>query len=127
MTLLVTGRKLKPAEAAGFAGAGAEVLEMPSVKGCINMKRLFKTLGERGITSVLVEGGSILIGSIFDSRLADRIIAFIAPIVIGGEKAKTAVSGKGINKVINSFKLKRVDIKQFGQDIMISGYITARD
>ncbi len=126
-TLLVTGRQLKPAEAAAFNKAGAEVLSMPSVKGNIDIKSLFEKLGGRGITSVLVEGGSILIGSIFDKGLADKIIAFIAPIVIGGERAKTAVAGKGIDKVVNSFKLKRVDIKRFGQDIMVSGYIAARD
>jgi len=59
--------------------------------------------------------------------LMDKIIAFIAPIVIGGEGAKTAVAGKGVDKVVNSFKLKRVDIKRFSQDIMVSGYIAARN
>lgn len=125
-TLLVLGRKAKPAEAAEFAAVGAELLELPSVKGYIKMERLFKALGERNITSVLVEGGSILIGSIIDEGLADKVVAFIAPVIIGGERAKTAVAGKGVDKVVNSFKLKRIDIKSFGQDIMISGYIAAR-
>ena len=51
------------------------------------------------------------------------MVAFIAPIIVGGEKAKTAVAGKGIAKVVDSFKLKRISIERFGQDIMISGYI----
>ncbi len=125
--LLVMGRKLETEEAAAFAKTGAEVLEMPSANGCMDMQELFRALARRGITSVLVEGGSILIGSIFDSGLADKIIVVIAPIIIGGGDAKTAVAGKGVDKVVNSFKLKRVDIKRFGQDTMISGYIAARD
>ena len=53
------------------------------------------------------------------------MVAFIAPIIIGGEKAKTAVAGRGVDKVLDSFKLKRIEIERFGQDIMISGYVAA--
>ena len=126
-TLLVLGRKAKPQEAVEFAAAGAELLELPSVKGYIKMADLFKALGERNITSVLVEGGSTLIGSIIDEGLADKIVAFVAPIIIGGENAITAIAGKGVDKMVNSIKLKRIDVKRFGQDIMISGYMAARD
>jgi hypothetical protein len=35
------------------------------------------------------------------------------------------VAGKGIAKVLDSFKLKRINIERFGQDIMISGYVAA--
>ncbi|UCG55443.1 MAG: bifunctional diaminohydroxyphosphoribosylaminopyrimidine deaminase/5-amino-6-(5-phosphoribosylamino)uracil reductase RibD [Dehalococcoidia bacterium] len=122
-TLLVLGRQLREKEAEGYRRLGAETLVLPSSNDCIDLKKLFKKLGERGITSVLVEGGSILHGSIFDQGLADKVVAFIAPIIIGGEKAKTAVAGKGVTKVIDSSKLKRISIERFGQDIMISGYV----
>lgn len=124
-TLLVLGRKIKPGEAEEYRRFGAEPLALPSPKSYIDLKKLFKILGERGITSVLVEGGSILHGSIFDQGLADKVVAFIAPIIIGGEKAKTAVAGRGVDKVLDSFKLKRIEIERFGQDIMISGYVAA--
>jgi len=125
-TLLVLGRKAKPAEAAELASIGGELLEMPSVKGYIKMAELLKALGERNITSVLVEGGGILIGSIIDEGLADKVVVFIAPVIIGGDKAKTAVAGRGADKMVDSLKLKRIDKKSLGQDIMISGYIAAR-
>ena len=119
------GRHIKPKEVEGYHRLGAETLELPSSNNCIDLKRLFQKLGEMGITSVLVEGGSTLHGSIFDQGLADKVVAFIAPIIIGGEKAITAVAGKGVVKVLDSFKLKRISIERFGQDIMISGYVTA--
>jgi diaminohydroxyphosphoribosylaminopyrimidine deaminase/5-amino-6-(5-phosphoribosylamino)uracil reductase len=124
-TLLVLGRQIKPQEIEDYTRLGAETLVLPSTKGYIDLKIIFEILGERGITSVLVEGGSILLGSIFDQGLADKVVAFVAPIIIGGEKAKTAVAGKGITKVLDSFKLKRINIERFGQDIMISGYVAA--
>jgi diaminohydroxyphosphoribosylaminopyrimidine deaminase/5-amino-6-(5-phosphoribosylamino)uracil reductase len=123
--LLVLGRQINSQEIEDYNKIGAEPLVLPSVKGYIDLGQLFKILGEREIASVLVEGGSILLGSIFDQGLVDKVVAFIAPIIVGGEKAKTAVAGKGVDKVLDSFKLKRVSIERFGQDIMISGYIAA--
>jgi diaminohydroxyphosphoribosylaminopyrimidine deaminase/5-amino-6-(5-phosphoribosylamino)uracil reductase len=125
-TLLVLGRPAKPEEVAAFYKAGAELLELPSSAGLIDLEKLLKVLGERGITSVLVEGGGILLGSMFDNELVDKVIAVIAPIIIGGEKAKIAVSGKGVNKVVESFRLKRVSVERFGPDLMISGYVAAK-
>ena len=125
-TLLALGRSVTPEEARAFAQVGAELLELPSAEGLVDLAKLLKALGEREITSVLVEGGGILLGSLFDRGLVDKVIAFIAPIIIGGEKAKTAVGGKGVDKVINSLKLERVTVKQFGDDLMVSGYVAAK-
>jgi len=122
-TLLALGRVVKPEEKSAFAEAGAELLELPSAEEWVDLGKLLKALGEREITSVLVEGGGILIGSLFDCRLVDKIIAFIAPIIIGGKEAKTAVEGKGVNKVVDSFKLEHISIEKLGEDLIVSGYV----
>ncbi|MCL0094808.1 bifunctional diaminohydroxyphosphoribosylaminopyrimidine deaminase/5-amino-6-(5-phosphoribosylamino)uracil reductase RibD [Dehalococcoidales bacterium] len=125
-TLLAVGRLVKPEEKTALAQIGAELLELPSAEGLVDLERLLKVLGEREITSVLVEGGGILIGSLFDCGLVDKVIAFIAPIIIGGKEAKTAVSGNGVDKVVNSLKLERVRVERLGQDLMVSGYVVTR-
>ena len=125
-TLLALGRFVTSEEAAAFAQVGAELLELPSEGGRVNLGGLLKALGKRGITSVLVEGGGILLGSLFDCGLVDKVVAFIAPIVIGGREAKTAVTGNGVDKVVDSFKLERVSFQRFSEDLMISGYIKER-
>ena len=48
---------------------------------------------------------------------------FIAPIIIGGKEAKTAVSGEGVDKVVDAFKLERISVGKFGDDLMVSGYV----
>ena len=121
--LLALGRLANSEEKADFAQVGAELIELPSAEGGVDLKKLLEALGEREITSVLVEGGGILLGSLFDVRLVDKVIAFIAPIIIGGNEAKTAVGGKGVDKVVESLKLDRVRIEKFGEDVMVSGYI----
>jgi diaminohydroxyphosphoribosylaminopyrimidine deaminase/5-amino-6-(5-phosphoribosylamino)uracil reductase len=124
--ILALGKSVEPEKKKTFTRVGAEILELPSEEGLVDLEKLLKILGEREITSVLVEGGGILLGSLFDRRLVDRVIAFIAPIIIGGEKAKTAVAGKGVDKVMDAFKLERVKVERFGEDLMVSGYVRNR-
>jgi len=121
--LLVMGESFPPEKRESFIQAGAELLELPAGGGLVDLKRLLKTLGERNITSVLVEGGGVLLGSLFDSKLIDKVIAFIAPIIIGGQEATAAVAGRGIDKVMDAIKLQRVTVEKFGEDLMIRGYV----
>jgi diaminohydroxyphosphoribosylaminopyrimidine deaminase/5-amino-6-(5-phosphoribosylamino)uracil reductase len=125
-TLMALGKSVTPEMAKVFAQAGTELLELPSAEGLVDLEKLLKALGERGITSVLVEGGGILLGSLFDYGLVDKVIAFVAPIIIGGKEAKTAVSGEGVDKIADSLKLERISVERFGEDLMISGYVSTR-
>jgi diaminohydroxyphosphoribosylaminopyrimidine deaminase/5-amino-6-(5-phosphoribosylamino)uracil reductase len=122
-TLLAVGKSVEAEEARAYAQAGAQLLELPSEEGRVDLQKLFKVLGQREITSVLVEGGEILLGSLFDCGLVDKVVAFIAPVIIGGKEAKTAVGGKGVDKVVDSLKLEHVSIGSLGEDVIVSGYI----
>lgn len=108
--------------------AGAEVLEFPSHDGLVDLEALLAGLGKREITSVLVEGGGTLLGSFFElfkfhkKCLVDKVITFIAPMIIGGWDAKLAVGGKGAEGIADALRLSRVKIERFGDDIMICGY-----
>ncbi|MDD5039213.1 MAG: bifunctional diaminohydroxyphosphoribosylaminopyrimidine deaminase/5-amino-6-(5-phosphoribosylamino)uracil reductase RibD, partial [Dehalococcoidales bacterium] len=121
--LLVVGKSVKSEKKEAFTQADAELLELPLKEGQFDLKKLLKTLGERGVTSILVEGGGILLGSLFDAGLVDKVIAFIAPVIIGGGGAKVAVAGKGVDKVVDSIKLRHINQEKFGEDLMISAYI----
>ncbi|MBA7588009.1 Riboflavin biosynthesis protein RibD [subsurface metagenome] len=122
-TLLVVGHKLSPDERAAFNKAGAEVMEPPKEYAKVDLETLLRDLGKREITSVMVEGGGILLGSLFDLGLVDKVIAFIAPIIIGGANARSAVVGEGVSKVTEAFRLERVKVGRLGDDLMVSGYV----
>ena len=121
--LLAVSEKVSPTQKRTYTKAGAEVLVLSSKRGLIDLEELLQSLGKRQITSVLIEGGSTLLGSLCDQNLVDKMTVFIAPIIIGGEKARTAIGGKGIDKVVNSLKLERIKTNQFDNDLMITGYI----
>lgn len=122
-TLVALGRVVSAAERAAFEARRAEVLELPQPDGRVDLVRLLKALGEREVTSVLVEGGGILLGSLFDLGLVDKVVVFIAPLVIGGKNARTPVAGRGVAKIAGAARLERGRVETIGQDVMLSGYV----
>jgi diaminohydroxyphosphoribosylaminopyrimidine deaminase/5-amino-6-(5-phosphoribosylamino)uracil reductase len=96
---------------------------MPSEKGMVDLEKLLQHLAGRDVTSLLVEGGGILLGSMFDLGLVDKVAAFIAPVIIGGGKAPTPVAGKGVDMVAEAVKLDRVSLTTLGDNIMVTGYV----
>ena len=122
-TLVAVAKPLNAKAAEGFRKTGAEIVELPAEKDVIDLGELLRLLGKREVTSVLVEGGSGLFGSLFDRGLVDKVLAFISPIIIGGDGAKSAVGGNGVNTVVEALRLNRVKIIEFGDDILISGYV----
>jgi diaminohydroxyphosphoribosylaminopyrimidine deaminase/5-amino-6-(5-phosphoribosylamino)uracil reductase len=125
-SLLVVSRPVSAEKQAALAQAGTQIVELPSAAGQVDLAGLLKRLGECPVTSVLVEGGGILLGSLFDAGLVDKVVVFIAPIVIGGDKAKMAVAGRGVERVMDAIKLERVSVEIFGDDLMVTGYVRKR-
>lgn len=79
-------------------------------------------LHNREIDSLLVEGGPTLAASFLEDNLVDKVMIFIAPKIVGGRKAPSAVGGKGVDKLVNAWNLKNISIKRLGEDILIEGY-----
>lgn len=101
----------------------ARILEVKEKDGQISLKDLFKKLAQLEITNVLVEGGGMLIGSLFDDGLVDKTLFFISPKIIGGKEAIGPVMGKGISRVDKAFKLKDFSLKRIGEDFLVEGYV----
>ncbi len=123
-TLLAVGRQLDATEIKAFASVNAEIKVLPSENDVIDLRLLLEELGRQQITSVLVEGGGTLIGSFFDQKLVDKVVAFIAPIIIGGE-GKNAVGGKGVALLADACRLERVSTLSCGTDTVIIGYVSS--
>jgi len=121
--LLALGEGVKPEIVKGYKNMNADVLELPLDEGVVDLKQLLKALGQREITSVLVEGGGTLLGYMFDHKLVDKVITFVAPVIIGGREAETAVGGRGVDKIAESIRLERIVAMECNGDMMVSGYV----
>jgi diaminohydroxyphosphoribosylaminopyrimidine deaminase/5-amino-6-(5-phosphoribosylamino)uracil reductase len=98
---------------------GITVIVLPHKRGRIDLRAALKALGKRYITSLLVEGGGELLGSLFDARLVDRVALFYAPIVIGGRGAVAAVAGEGADSVGKAVRLRDCHWRRVGKDEML--------
>lgn len=122
-TVVAVVKPFDPEKRKRFTEAGAEVLEVPESDGLVDVEELLKILGERGIVTILVEGGASVLGSLFDRHLVDKVLAFISPIIIGGERARTAVAGYGVNNVAESLHLSSISTENIGDNVLVSAYV----
>jgi len=83
---------------------------------------LLKELGSRSIQSVLVEGGATVAGEFVDAGLVNKVTFFIAPKIVGGADAPSAVAGRGVEMMSEALELENVTVKQRGKDIEVTGY-----
>ncbi len=122
---------LKGGKAIVFARAGVNArkgkkLEQQGVQvitflgSHISPIRVLAELAKLGITSVLVEGGGEVLGSFVDAKLADKVYAFLAPVLIGGKEAVT-IGGRGAKRVSEALHLKDVSVTAFGDNVLVTG------
>lgn len=100
---------------------GCKIIQTKDTGGRVDFHELFRHLGEMKLTNILVEGGGGIITSLIEGHFADKIIVFIAPIIIGGEGAMSPVLGKGIDMMGKALKMSEINIKRFLHDIAIEG------
>lgn len=89
----------------------------------VDLRELMDELSLRGITHIMIEGGSEVNASALKAGIVDKVIYFIAPKIIGGSDAKTAIGGKGIAHMKDAMNLNNIEIKQMGHDIVMEGYL----
>jgi diaminohydroxyphosphoribosylaminopyrimidine deaminase/5-amino-6-(5-phosphoribosylamino)uracil reductase len=79
-------------------------------------------LGRRSVQSVLLEGGSGIAGRFIDAGLVNKVTFFVAPKIVGGSEAPSAVGGTGVALMKDALQLEDVVVTQRGNDIEVTGY-----
>lgn len=90
-------------------------------EGRVDIGDFLKQVGEAGIDSVLLEGGGTLNETFIREGKVDEVYAFIAPKLVGGKESKTAVEGKGFDRMEEAVVLQQVKVEKVGEDILIRG------
>jgi diaminohydroxyphosphoribosylaminopyrimidine deaminase/5-amino-6-(5-phosphoribosylamino)uracil reductase len=108
-----------------IASTGADVLLCSAVEGRVDLTDLLRKLGERGVQSVLLEGGATLAGAFLRQRLIDRCLFFYAPKLLGGGGINL-FGGEGVSFMRDAIKLGNISVQQSGEDILIEGELEYR-
>jgi len=122
--ILATTAKIGEEKKEHLEEAGVEVIIVASKNQRVDLRELLPELARREITSILVEGGGEIIASLLEERLADKIVCFLSPMIIGGKEATTPVEGKGAEKIAQAIDIRRVESKRIGEDLLLEGYIS---
>lgn len=121
-TLVATSEHAPAGWRASIEATGAEVISLPLAGDHVDVRALVKELGARDIVTLLVEGGGVIHGSFFDARLVDKVMAVIAPMIVGATEAPTAVSGKGADRMAGATHLRDITVERLGEDVLVTGY-----
>ncbi len=105
-TILVVSENA-PRNIKKFTANGVQVIRCGKKK--IDIKKLLKILGKKGIKKIVVEGGGTTNWYFFKEKLVDEIVVTITPYILGGSTAISLVEGVGFEKISNSFKLKKIE------------------
>lgn len=123
-TLIVASTKAPEERREALEEAGCGVLRVNTrMEKYIDLRNLLEFLGKKHFTNLLIEGGGEVLASAFGARLVDRLVAFVAPKVIGGRDAAGPVGGVGVSGLRDAVKLHEMKMRRIGGDLMIDALV----
>jgi diaminohydroxyphosphoribosylaminopyrimidine deaminase/5-amino-6-(5-phosphoribosylamino)uracil reductase len=106
--------------------AGARILLVDDQDVKVSLPALLRTLGQMKLTSVLIEGGGRIAASAVSAGVVDKVMVFIAPKIVGGESARTAVGGLGVETIADALELGEMTVRKVGCDLLVEAYPCSR-
>jgi diaminohydroxyphosphoribosylaminopyrimidine deaminase/5-amino-6-(5-phosphoribosylamino)uracil reductase len=122
-TIIVCGESYDLEKRKNIESLGAQVIPIATKDGRVDLNALMTGLMALQIDSILLEGGSSLNFSALKSGIVDKIMFFVAPLVIGGELSKGPVGGEGISLLTDAFSLLELSVQSIGKDLLIEAYL----
>ncbi|MBQ0067212.1 MAG: bifunctional diaminohydroxyphosphoribosylaminopyrimidine deaminase/5-amino-6-(5-phosphoribosylamino)uracil reductase RibD, partial [Phascolarctobacterium sp.] len=98
-------------------------LEHVEIAEAKNLQQVLSFLHEREYRSVLVEGGSQIHGAFLDAGLVNRVYAFVAPKLCGGQTSLSAIGGKGITLMNDALQLENLETKYLDGDMLLTAKV----
>ncbi len=104
-------------------GVWVEQIPQPTAAGRPDLTAVVKHLGEREITSLMIEGGSMVNWAALSSGIVDKIFFYYAPKILGGTGAVPFSAGTGFMHLGDAAQVKSVRLHRFGEDFAVEGYL----
>lgn len=127
--MIVTSEQAPEERTTALRHAGAEIIRCSEIDEDmltlhqVDLARLMPLLSKRGIISVLLEGGGTLKAAALTAGIVDKVSFILAPKLIGGEQAPSALGGEGIGFVSEAIGIRDWHHESLGADLLIEGYV----
>jgi diaminohydroxyphosphoribosylaminopyrimidine deaminase/5-amino-6-(5-phosphoribosylamino)uracil reductase len=117
---VVVSRAAPRSAADALQNAGADVIVATGEHEPARVRSALDQLGEAGIHAILLEGGPHLAGAFLDAGEIDEVRLFLAPLLLGGSKARDPLEGEGVERISEALRALTLDCKRVGDDVLIS-------
>lgn len=121
--LIIVGEEAPRDRIAALRAAGAEIVVTPIWGGHVDLGIALGELARRGVVRLLLEGGSELLGAFVARGYVDRVLAFVAPKIVGGQGAPSPIAGLGVERMGDAVRLTEVQYRSIGSDLLIEGEV----
>jgi diaminohydroxyphosphoribosylaminopyrimidine deaminase/5-amino-6-(5-phosphoribosylamino)uracil reductase len=121
-TIVACVKDCDPVRIEKFKNSGIEIIQVEKDKNSrVDLSSLLIELGKRNISSLMIEGGSLVAGSFLNAGLVDQIAFFYGSKIIGCSNAFEGISGNGPEKMSDALKIISTKVSAFEDDILIEG------
>ncbi|WP_051223039.1 bifunctional diaminohydroxyphosphoribosylaminopyrimidine deaminase/5-amino-6-(5-phosphoribosylamino)uracil reductase RibD [Conexibacter woesei] len=100
--------------------AGADVIVATGENEPARVRSALDALGDAGVHAILLEGGPHLAGAFLDAGEIDEVRLFLAPLLLGGSKARDPLEGEGVEKISEALRALTLDCERVADDVLIS-------
>lgn len=121
ITAVADERRLAP-----FRARGVDVMILPARDDRLDLPAVLTELGQRQLTSLLVEAGGTFAAALLREGLVQKLRLYLAPLLIGGLGAIPAIGGDGVAQLADAPRLREVSWKRIGEDYCVEGYLAER-
>jgi diaminohydroxyphosphoribosylaminopyrimidine deaminase/5-amino-6-(5-phosphoribosylamino)uracil reductase len=119
-TMVATTARAPDHRLSDWADAGADVVVVDrDDQGRVSLPALVDHLGKLDVQGLLLEGGPSLAWSAVLDDLVDRIVMYLAPLLVGGAAAPTALAGTGFAPITSALRLGRLDVLPIDDDLKV--------
>jgi diaminohydroxyphosphoribosylaminopyrimidine deaminase/5-amino-6-(5-phosphoribosylamino)uracil reductase len=95
----------------------------PASDGRPDLERVLARLGEREITSVIIEGGAMVNWAALSAGVVDKIFFYYAPKILAGTGSIPLALGTGYRKISEAAYVRSLTLHRFGEDFAVEGYL----
>jgi diaminohydroxyphosphoribosylaminopyrimidine deaminase/5-amino-6-(5-phosphoribosylamino)uracil reductase len=117
---LVTSRAAARTAVQALEAAGVEVIVATGQNEGARVASALDELGARDVQSLLLEGGPHLAGAFLEAGEIDEVRIFVAPMLVGGREAKTAVEGLGLQDIASAARAEAIEVDRIEDDVLIT-------
>jgi diaminohydroxyphosphoribosylaminopyrimidine deaminase / 5-amino-6-(5-phosphoribosylamino)uracil reductase len=121
-TWIVAKEGADQAKAKVLEEKGIEIIYVSKTNSGLDLAELLNKLYEKGVTDLLVEGGSEINGSFLRAGLINKYFIYVAPKILGGRDSLAPFTGDNVESMDEALNVTIHSVENFGEDILITAY-----